>query len=337
MKARIAIMAAVGAALAVAPTAAAAHVKWFCAYCVQAPPMPLSAVVIPGFAWLALMAVGLLMVGGAIEATALGRAILLALDRVTLPVRLFTPQIVRAVACIFFFSIALWGNVLLTPELLTSMPWVPVLQFFIAASMLISNAVPLGALGIVILYAVSIYEYGLFHMMDYPIFLGLAAYLTWTSLQLPSYRGFRPLDLFRWAMAITLLWASIEKWAYPEWSYPLFVTHPDMGMGFDPVFYMRAAGMVEFSLAFAMTGSPLVRRFASAMLLGPFIGAISSFGIVDAVGHSCIIAGLLAVLADDAERPIGWRVSAKVPFAYFCTLATVMFAYYGLHILIFGV
>ena len=56
------------------------------------------------------------------------------------------------------------------------------------------------------------------------------------------------------------MWASVEKWAYPEWSYPLFATHPDMAMGFDPAFFMRAAGVVEFAMSFALIWTPLVRR-----------------------------------------------------------------------------
>ena len=60
--------------------------------------------------------------------------------------------------------------------------------------------------------------------------------------------GARPIDLLRWAAGITLMWASIEKWAYPEWSYPLFIEHPGMSLGFTPEFYMRAAGAVEFAL-----------------------------------------------------------------------------------------
>jgi hypothetical protein len=53
------------------------------------------------------------------------------------------------------------------------------------------------------------------------------------------------------------MWASIEKWAYPEWSYPLLTLHPGMTFGFTPQFYMQAAGVVEFALAFALLWTPL--------------------------------------------------------------------------------
>ena len=50
------------------------------------------------------------------------------------------------------------------------------LQLAIAGSMFWRSTLPLGAAGIVALYLCGISAYGLFHMMDYPIFLGLAAY-----------------------------------------------------------------------------------------------------------------------------------------------------------------
>ena len=62
------------------------------------------------------------------------------------------------------------------------------------------------------------------------------------------------------------MWASIEKWAYPEWSFPLLVEHPSMTLGFDPEFFMRAAGAIEFALAFALMWTPLVRRVGAIML-----------------------------------------------------------------------
>ena len=46
----------------------------------------------------------------------------------------------------------------------------------------------------------------------------------------------RPMDIVRWAAAITLMWASVEKGAYPEWSFPLFADNPSMTLGYDPEF-----------------------------------------------------------------------------------------------------
>ncbi|MDW4793705.1 hypothetical protein NQ358_24145, partial [Escherichia coli] len=91
-----------------------------------------------------------------------------------------------------------------------------------------------------------------------------------------------------YAAAVTLMWASVEKWAYPEWSFPLLIEHAAMTLGFDNEFYMRAAGMVEFALAFALIWTPLIRRCAAAVLTGMFISACFEFGKIDTIGHSAI-------------------------------------------------
>jgi len=178
-------------------------------------------------------------------------------------------------------------------------------------------------------------QYGMFHLMDYPVFLGLAAYLACTGLRHQPF-GLRPLDLLRWSAAITLMWAAIEKWAYPQWTFPIFVTHPGMSFGIDIAYYMRAAGVVEFTLAFALLGTPLVRRSAAIILAAMFAGAIGEFGLIDAIGHSCIIAVMLAVLADDAQAPVRRRMAFLTPVGYSATLAAFLVAYYGLHTALFG-
>ena len=174
---------------------------------------------------------------------------------------------------------------------------------------------PISALGIVILFGMAIHDYGIFHLADYPIFLGIAAYLALTGLQ-KKFFGIEPIDIMRYATAVTLMWASVEKWAYPQWSYPIFITHPSITFGFDPEFYMRAAGAVEFVLAFALLWTPLVRRCAAAILAGMFIAACLEFGKIDTIGHSGIIAVLFAVLADDrrveSDRRVPLRRSGRV-------------------------
>jgi hypothetical protein len=112
----------------------------------------------------------------------------------------------------------------------------------------------------------------------------------------------RPIDVVRWAAAITLMWASIEKWAYPEWSFPLLADNPSMTFGYNPEFFMQAAGVIEFTLAFTLIWTPLVRRTGALLLSAMFIAAIPQFGKIDAIGHALIIVALLAIVADTAPE-----------------------------------
>jgi hypothetical protein len=250
-------------------------------------------------------------------------------------VRENTETLFRAGTAFFFISIWAFGGILLTPELKTNSVTIAAIQLGIAAGMLSRRTMPLSALGIAVIFAVAIREYGIFHLADYPIFLGVAAYLALTGLQ-RDFFGVRALDIVRWSAGITLMWASIEKWAYPEWSYPLFVENPKMAMGFTADFFMRAAGAVEFALAFALMWTPLVRRVAATMLSAMFISAVLAFGKVDLIGHTLIVVVLLSIVADNRVQAPELRHQWMIPLAYVAALAAFLTGYYEGHALIFG-
>jgi hypothetical protein len=314
---------------------ASAHVKWFCAYDVAGQPVGLENVLCPDFEILTGLSILALMVGCLVEGSSVGVAVADALNRATRLIRDNLELIARA-ACAFFF-IAIWGagGILLTPELKTDSTLIGVLQLGIAAGMLSRRTMPLSALGIAIIYAVAIWQYGIFHLADYPVFLGFAAFLALTGLQKNVF-GLRPIDVLRLAAGITLMWASVEKWAYPEWSYPLFIVHPNMSLGFTPEFYMRAAGAVEFALAFSLVWTPLVRRVGAIMLAAMFISAVVPFGKIDMIGHSLIIVALFGIVADDGGKQAQLRHSWLVPVAYAASLVVFLGAYYLGHEALFG-
>jgi hypothetical protein len=132
------------------------------------------------------------------------------------------------------------------------------------------------------------------------------------------------------------MWASIEKWAYPEWSFPLLVQHPAMSLGFDPEFFMRAAGAIEFALAFALLWTPLVRRFAAVILAAMFISAVFEFGKVDLIGHTLIVVVLLAIVADDSRKGALVRYPWLAPVGYATALTATLATYYVTHAMLFG-
>ncbi|WP_244066225.1 hypothetical protein [Bradyrhizobium sp. Ce-3] len=318
----------------VAARSAEAHVKWFCAYDVAGQPRGLENVLCLDFELLLGIAVFWLFAGSLIEPTSLGDATIRVLDRITEGLRLHTETMMRAVAAFFFISIWAVGGILLTPELKTTSPLVGALQLAIAAGMLSRRTLPLSAVGMAILFGIGVRGYGVFHLADYPIFLGVAAYFALIGLNKDLF-GIRPIDVMRYAAAVTLMWASIEKWAYPEWSFPLLIEHASMTLGFDNEFYMRAAGMVEFTLAFALIWTPLIRRCAAAVLTGMFISACFEFGKIDTIGHSAIIAVLLAIVADNKVLPRDRRAPWLAPVALCAALSVTLFVYYFGHAALF--
>jgi hypothetical protein len=318
----------------ITPTVAYAHVKWFAPYDVAQQPVGLSGVLNPTFVELLVLTLALLWILCAVERSPVGGALLASVDEVFNPMRDKIDTLMRAGTGAFFVSIWAHGGVILTPELFTTSAATEWLQLAIAAGMLFRITMPFSALGIAILFVQGIWSYGLFHMMDYPIFLGLAIYLAMSGLGRTTLFGLRSLDIVRIGSAVTLLWASIEKWAYPEWTYPVLMSHQDLSMGLDPHFYMIAAGMVEFGLAFALLWTPLVRRMAAVVLLSMFVSAVFEFGKTDAIGHMAIVVILLAIAADDGA--VRNRSPVLAPIWLSVALAVTFFLYYGGHALLFG-
>ncbi|MGE0563449.1 MAG: hypothetical protein AB7O50_02940 [Pseudolabrys sp.] len=315
---------------------AAAHVKWFCAFDVSGQPVTLANVLCPDFELLVGMSLLALMSGCLVEPTPVGAAILRALDRTTEWIRDNTEMLFRAGVGMFFVAIWAIGGILMTPELKTNSTIIGFIHIGIAAGVLSRRTMPLSGLGIMVIYAVAIWNYGVFHLADYPIFLGVALYLILTGLQ-RDLLGQRPIDVVRWAAGITLMWASIEKWAYPDWSYPLLAKHAALTLGFQPEFYMRAAGAIEFALAFALMWTPLVRRISAILLAAMFVGAVVQFGKIDFIGHSLIIVVLFAIVADRGRTHVELvRYPWLSPLGYAASLALFMAAYYAGHSALFG-
>jgi hypothetical protein len=243
--------------------------------------------------------------------------------------RIRSEDLIRAGTAAFFIAVFGYGKIILTPELTTDLVVINWLQALIAAGMFWRGTMAFSACGIAVLFAAGIYYYGTFHMMDYPIFLGLAAYLAMTGTGRSEILGLRPIDVARICTGITLLWASVEKWAYPQWSFPLLHAHTRLSLGFAPDFYMTASGVIEFALAFGLLWTPLVRRLSAIVLCAMFLSAVLEFGKIDAIGHFPIIILLLAIIADDQPAPA--RSPVLVPSLYCATLVAFVAAYYGAH------
>lgn len=312
---------------------AEAHVKWFAAYDCSTTPLSLSEA-LDGTFWLVCLGMmALLWLVCRMERASYGTVFHKALD---LPTRPLMPRLddgYRALTAVFFVGLFVAGNIILTPELKTDAPYIPWLQAAIAAGMFWRYTMPLSAIGIFYLYYVGVQQYGVFHLLDYPIFLCIALYHVLSGLNRQLF-GMRPLDVTRWGAAITLMWASVEKWAYPQWSYPVLQSHPELLLGMTPHFYMVFAGFVEFSLAFALVWTPLTQRLGAIVLLAIFISAIFDFGKIDAIGHLLIIMILLGILVDDFPK------HARKPFhalpIYLMALGIFIGSYYAVHALTYG-
>jgi hypothetical protein len=285
----------VGTLLVLLPSESQAHIKWFCAYDTTVPPLPIREVLTPTFAAVAILFCALMFVAYVVDRAVDGSDWAKRFDNAIFRSESYTSTIIRVAVGILF--LALWesGGIILTPELKTTSALVPWLQLAIAASMLFRSTLKLGALGIMALYIYAVASYGAFHLMDYPVFPGVALFLALNGVQSPYLRALR-LPVLYTAVATTMMWGAIEKFGYPYWTFPLLATHADLTLGFSFEQFMYIAGFVEFSLAFFMlTGTALLRLSCTALLV-LMVSAVPEFGRIDAIGHLMIIAGLLAMI-----------------------------------------
>jgi hypothetical protein len=130
---------------------------------------------------------------------------------------------------------------------------VPWLQLGLAVCALFPLTLPAVGIGIFLLFGLALRDYPVFHLLDYFIFLGLGYFFIVANVKRGKWRQSGFVVLFA-ATGITLLWAALEKFAYPQWTYAILRSHPDMLMGMQPETYMVLAGFMEFAVAFVFVG-----------------------------------------------------------------------------------
>ncbi len=337
----------VGGAFAAFP--AEAHVKWFAPYIVDASPQPISATLTNMWFWTGIgLVLAFFLATLAVERTVTGRAVLAGLDRVTAPLWSRSDDFMRASTGAFFVAIFAVGGVYLTPDLKTDSELISWAQLLIAACVFSRRTMPIAAAGIISLWVVALREYDLFHLLDYlALGVGVAGYLLLASVDDPKWRERRFLVL-RWGVAIALMWSSLEKFAYPNWFYPLVEEKPFLTFGMPRDVFIPMAGVAEFTMGFGLLWTALVRRLSAVALLVIFFTAVYPFGRIDLVGHALIMAVLFLVAADPCNKvtaaapatlmkalPSFGRL-ASVPAGLAVALVVLVSSYWGLHGAIYG-
>lgn len=312
---------------------ASAHVKWFVPCVVSDDPLPVQAVFTTTFFLFSALFLALFYLACAAERTRFGAISSRFLDHLTAPLHDRVEDILRAATAIFFALLWARGGLILTPELEADSIWISAIQLLIPLFLVARATLPAAGAGILVLYGYGAATYGLFHMLDYPVFLGLGIWFATSVSHNSRVLAFRS-DFLRWTVAMSLLWPAMEKFVYPAWVAPIAIEHPELTLGFAVPTVVTAAGVVEFGLAFALFWTPLVRRLAALALLLLLTAATFDFGKVDGIGHLVIIAILFAVIADPRGRPARCRPSLA-PLVSGMTLPAILLLYTGVHTLSF--
>lgn len=327
-------------------TTASAQDRWF-ALCMSDGPLRIEKVFTTTFFLCAALFLTLFYFVCAIEQTAFGAAFARFLDRCTESVRRYREPLLRAVSAVSFAM--LWTDIgpNLTQvsqhfgdlrgsirDLNLNAIWLPVIQLLIPVYQFMRATLPAAGAAILVLCGYGAVTCGPFHMLDYPVFVGLAVFFLLSVIQTTWAFEFR-FDVLRWSVALSLLWPSTEIFVYPSWVARIASAHPELMFGFDVDKVVTAAGIVKFGLAFALFWTPLVRRLAALMLAALFAFAAFYFGRVNGIGPVVIFAILLLVFVDPGRAQPRCRPTLA-PLAISGAWLATVFVYAGVHALNHG-
>jgi hypothetical protein len=322
--------------------AAEAHVKWFAPYIVKASPRPVQMTLADPWFWTAIALVMVfLMLTRLVEQSRFGVEVMALMDRATDALWNRLDDFIRCVIAAFFVAIFAVGGIYLTPDLKTPAEWVSWMQLLIAVGVFSKRTMPLSAIGIIGLWLLALRDYDLFHLFDYlSLGVGVAAYLVLAASSRENWRSHR-FEVLRWAVAIALMWSSLEKFAYPDWFYPLVLERPFLTFGLPRDVFIPMAGVAEFTLGFGLLATPLVRRLSALGLLVIFTAAVYPFGRTDMIGHALIMMIIIAI-AVDHTRDLHFMNAIRrnivlLPVSLAGFLAVFAVSYLGLHAMIYGV
>ncbi|WP_258045647.1 CopM family metallochaperone [Mesorhizobium sp. NBSH29] len=276
----------------------------------------------------------------AVEKSQFGETVLAGMDKISDPLWNRLDDFVRVVIGAFFVAIFAVGGVYLTPDLQTPAEWVSWLQLLIAFGVFSKRTMPFSAAGIILLWLLALRDYDLFHLLDYlALGVAVAGYLVLASSSNPEWRKHR-FEILRWGVSIALMWSSLEKFAYPDWFYPLVVEKPFLTFGLPRDVFIPMAGVAEFTMGFGLLWTPLIRRLSAITLFIIFNAAVYPFGRIDMIGHALIMA-IIVVIAADHTREIHFLPRLKgslqsIPVGLAAALVLVSGSYWGLHLAFYG-
>lgn len=327
---------------------ALAHIKWFVEFDVADSPLSVMSLASPMFLTLFLLATISIFIAILIDESwsryaplALGQKLNLTIENDDIAL-----SIVRIGVGVFFVIIWLIGGVALTPDTITEAWWVSGLHVIIAFAVLFRPTLFVAGIGILALYGYCVYQFGLFHMVDYLTFMGLAIFLIFSQINIKSLLKLR-LPILYLTLAIAFLWSAIEKLTFAQWFDPFLDKYMFLQMGFDRDFYLLSAALVEFVLfyllLFGKNAVTVVAVLANILIISGNI----YFGKTDTIGHFPVNF-VLVIMAIMGARSFAvftgngngnGRViahAARQSGLFIAFFGVLLLSYYGLHWIQYG-
>lgn len=292
-QARLALAVGLGLLLFSIVNTANAHVKWFAAFDFRERPLTLGEIMTPTFIALALLS--FVVIGSMV-------VIDQRLDNVgwygqinqwLIKQQPYSLDVMRF-AMAGFLLIAWSSNAILAPELETELIWLNWFQFVLVILLLFKRTMPLAGAGLILLYFLSMIEFGFFHLLDYLHYIGIGVYFFTSQFEDERIRGLGLPALYA-TIGFALIWLGFEKLVYPGWGLYLLEQNPQLTLGFPPQFFLQGAAFVEISLGYLLLIGLLERPLAAVITL-VFFTTTLIFGKMEVIGHTPLHAALVIFL-----------------------------------------
>lgn len=186
------------------------------------------------------------------------------------------------------------ANSIIAPELLIQGQGAGWFQFVLALLLLLEVTTPVAGAGMIVLYFYAMTQYGVFHLMDYAVYLGIGYFLLVSNTKNKTIHGSRIPALYL-GLGFSLCWAALEKIFYPMWGLEVLQQAPGLTMGLDPAFFLLSCAFVEFSLGYLLFIGLLSRPLALIITL-TFFTTTAFFGKTEVVGHTLLHGALLVFI-----------------------------------------
>lgn len=287
-------------AAALVPAIAYAHVKWFSQFTYADRPRTLREVASPAF--LALAALSTVVIGGLaygdawLRSTALAKRIEAWLDGY----RGESMSVLRVGAGATMLM-AWQAGTLLAPELPAVHDTLGWAQFGVVLLLLVPQTVPLAGALLGMLWVYAAFSFGLFHLLDYSFYPGIAFALLVSRSGENRIRGLGLPALYL-SVGFSLFWVALEKLVYPDWALYVLSQHPALAMGLTLDFFLVGAAFVELSLGHLLILGLLGRTLALTITVVFLITSSVFGGKLEVMGHTPVHTALIVFLLEGAGR-----------------------------------
>ncbi|MEM7343130.1 MAG: hypothetical protein AAF485_02720 [Chloroflexota bacterium] len=312
-----------------------AHVKWFTEFSFADRPLGLGEALTPTFFGLAVLSMVVMSILVFIELRLADLPLYRQINHWLESYQASSLLILR-IATGVTLLLSWQADTILMPDLRTAAPWIGWLQYGLAFILLFRPLVPVTGAGLLVLYLIGAVQYGIFHMLDYMLILGVGYFLLVSNMTNERIKGLDIPALY-FTLGFSLCWVALEKVIYPQWGLHILSENPQLALGLPLEFFLLSAAFIEFSLGYLLIIGLLERPLALVITL-TFFTTTLGFGKVEVIGHTIIHAALIVFLIEGPghvyrapitfHKNIGLRTAfASVNFAVLLILLIIPYAF----------